>query len=58
MTNSTTETEKANLKKPQGEGAQVKIDSRLARLSLVALGVVFGDICTSPIYGYSGVFPW
>ena len=44
MTGSTAGAEKPNLKKPQGEGARAKIDSRLARLSLAALGVVFGDI--------------
>jgi KUP system potassium uptake protein len=56
MTDSTAGAEKANLEKPQGEGARVKIDSRLARLSLAALGVVFGDISTSPIYAIRECF--
>jgi len=50
MTDSTAGAERQNLKKPRGEDARVKIDSRLALLSLAALGVVFGDISTSPIY--------
>ncbi|MGA8240401.1 MAG: KUP/HAK/KT family potassium transporter, partial [Desulfobacterales bacterium] len=56
MTDSTAGAEKPNLKKPQGEGARAKIDSRLARLSLAALGVVFGDIATSPIYAIRECF--
>ena len=48
MTKSSAEAEKANLKKPQGEDAQARTESRLARLSLVALEVVFGDIATFP----------
>jgi len=39
-----------------GEGANGKIDSRLAKLSLAALGVVFGDIATSPIYAIRECF--
>ena len=39
-----------------GEGAHGKIDSRLAKLSLAALGVVFGDIATSPIYAIRECF--
>lgn len=56
MTDSTAGAEKPNLKKPQGEGARAKIDSRLARLSLATLGVVFGDIATSPIYAIRECF--
>ena len=36
--------EKAIPEKPKSQGAQPKQKSRLARLSLAALGVVFGDI--------------
>jgi KUP system potassium uptake protein len=39
-----------------GEGTHDKIDSRLAKLSLAALGVVFGDIATSPIYAIRECF--
>jgi KUP system potassium uptake protein len=56
MTDSTAGAEKTNLEKPQGQGARVKIESRLARLSLAALGVVFGDISTSPIYAIRECF--
>jgi hypothetical protein len=42
--------EKATLEKPNSQGAQPKQKSRLAQLSLAALGVVFGDISTRPIY--------
>ena len=56
MADSTAGAEKANLEKPQGEGARVKIERRLARLSLAALGVVFGDISTSPIYAIRECF--
>ncbi|MFZ0726281.1 MAG: hypothetical protein WAM61_10865 [Desulfobacterales bacterium] len=48
MTKSSAEAEKANLKKPQGEDAQARTDSRLARLSLVALEVVFGGYSHLP----------
>ncbi len=47
---------KANQKMPQHEGNRTMIDSRLARLSLAALGVVFGDIATSPIYAIRECF--
>jgi KUP system potassium uptake protein len=46
--------EKANLKKPQHADVQTK--NRLAGLSLAALGVVFGDIGTSPIYAIRECF--
>jgi len=39
-----------------GEAGQSGIDRRLARLSLAALGVVFGDISTSPIYAIRECF--
>jgi len=42
--------EKATPEKPKSQGAQSKQKSSLARLSLATLGVVFGDISTSPIY--------
>jgi KUP system potassium uptake protein len=48
--------EKANLKNPGNEGSAGKINGRLARLSLAALGVVFGDIGTSPIYAIRECF--
>jgi KUP system potassium uptake protein len=48
--------EKANSKEPQRESAQTNINRRLARLSLAALGVVFGDIGTSPIYAIRECF--
>ena len=35
---------------------QTLIDSRLARLSLTALGVAFRDIATSPIYAIRECF--
>ncbi|MBU1168868.1 MAG: KUP/HAK/KT family potassium transporter [Proteobacteria bacterium] len=47
---------KTSEKKPRTEGDQIKIDSRLAKLSLAALGVVFGDISTSPIYAIRECF--
>ena len=50
------EAEKATLEKPKNHGAQPKHKSRLARLSLAALGVVFGDISTSPIYAIRECF--
>lgn len=48
--------EKAIPDKPKSEGAQPEKKSRLARLSLAALGVVFGDISTSPIYAFRECF--
>ena len=48
--------EKATLEKPKSQSAQPKQKSRLARLSLAALGVVFGDISTSPIYAIRECF--
>jgi K+ transporter len=42
--------------KPNSQGAQPKQKSRLAQLSLAALGVVFGDISTSPIYAIRECF--
>ena len=50
------EAEKATPEKPKSHGAQPKHKSRLARLSLAALGVVFGDISTSPIYAIRECF--
>ena len=47
---------KANRKKPQNGGADGRINGHLARLSLAALGVVFGDIGTSPIYALRECF--
>jgi KUP system potassium uptake protein len=41
---------------PKNQAAKPKQKSRLARLSLAALGVVFGDICTSPIYAIRECF--
>jgi len=38
------------------EEAQVRANKRLATLSLAALGVVFGDIATSPIYAIRECF--
>jgi hypothetical protein len=49
-------TEKATLEKPNSQGAQPKQKSRLAQLSLAALGVVFGDISTRPIYAIRECF--
>ena len=49
-------TEPMEQTKFENEGTHAKIDSRLARLSLTALGVVFGDIATSPIYAIRECF--
>lgn len=49
-------TDKPIPEKPKSQGAQPKQKSRLARLSLAALGVVFGDISTSPIYAIRECF--
>ena len=48
--------EKATPEKPKNQSAQPKQKSRLAGLSLAALGVVFGDISTSPIYAIRECF--
>ncbi len=48
--------EKTNLTKSPNDDTQPTMDSRLARLSLAALGVVFGDIATSPIYAIRECF--
>ena len=48
--------EKANAEKQKSEGAQPEKKSHLARLALGALGVVFGDISTSPIYAIRECF--
>ena len=50
------EVEKATPEKPNSQSAQPKQKSRLARLSLAALGVVFGDISTSPRYAIRECF--
>ena len=56
MTVSTKETEGTTRKEPKNKDAHAKINGRLARLSLAALGVVFGDIATSPIYAIRECF--
>lgn len=56
MTNPHEGAEKAPAEKPTSRGTQPKQKSRLAQLSLAALGVVFGDISTSPIYPIRGCF--
>jgi len=43
-------------KESKNEDTQSKVNGRLARLSLAALGVVFGDIGTSPIYAIRECF--
>ena len=43
-------------KEPKNEDTRPKASGRLARLSLAALGVVFGDIGTSPIYAIRECF--
>ena len=48
--------EKATPEKLKSQGTQPEQKSRLARLSLAALGVVFGDISTSPIYAIRECF--
>ena len=45
-----------NQNESKNEDTHPKIDSQLARLSLAALGVVFGDIGTSPIYAIRECF--
>ena len=56
MTNPHEGSEKAPAEKPYSRGTQPKQKSRLTRLSLAALGVVFGDISTSPIYAMRECF--
>jgi KUP system potassium uptake protein len=56
MTMPKAETENAIPEKPKSEGAQARKKKRLAQLSLAALGVVFGDISTSPIYAIRECF--
>jgi KUP system potassium uptake protein len=56
MTVSTEGAEKASLEKPKNEETKAKTNRRLAQLSLAALGVVFGDIGTSPIYAIRECF--
>jgi KUP system potassium uptake protein len=53
MTVSTEGAEKASLEKQE---TKAKTNKRLAQLSLAALGVVFGDIATSPIYAIRECF--
>ncbi len=48
--------EKPILEKQKSEGAPPEKQRHLARLSLAALGVVFGDIGTSPIYAFRECF--
>lgn len=50
------ETIKVTQKKPQNDDSQATTNKRLAGLSLLALGVVFGDIATSPIYAMRECF--
>ena len=54
MSNLAVNTEQVNSKNPQNTEKQNK--SRLAGLSLAALGIVFGDIATSPIYALRECF--
>ncbi len=56
MSVSNKEAEKTKPQKAQPEDREAKTDSRLAQLSLAALGVVFGDIATSPIYAIRECF--
>lgn len=48
--------EKTVSKKLQNEATSATVDGHLARLSLAALGIVFGDIATSPIYALRECF--
>lgn len=48
--------EQAGEKKGKNERVDGRINKRVARLSLAALGVVFGDIATSPIYAIRECF--
>jgi KUP system potassium uptake protein len=56
MAQATAHAGKPNPDAANDEGARAGIDRRLARLSLAALGVVFGDISTSPIYAIRECF--
>ncbi|MCB2149132.1 MAG: potassium transporter Kup [Deltaproteobacteria bacterium] len=56
MTNPNEGAEKPIPEKTKSESAPPEKKSRLARLSLAALGVVFGDISTSPIYAIRECF--
>jgi KUP system potassium uptake protein len=56
MTNPNEGSEKPIPEKPKNESAPHEKKSRLAQLSLAALGVVFGDISTSPIYAIRECF--
>jgi len=56
MTVSTEGAGRAKREKKENGGAHGKINGRLAKLSLAALGVVFGDIGTSPIYAVRECF--
>ncbi len=56
MTVSTEGAEKTSLKKTKNEETKAKTNRRLAQLSMAALGVVFGDIATSPIYAIRECF--
>ena len=48
--------EKLKSKRKEGIDAQAKLDRGLVQPSLAALGVVFGDIATSPIYAIRECF--
>ena len=50
MAVSTGGTENMGRKKSKPEDKHSKLNGRLAKLSIAALGVVFRDIRTSPIY--------
>ncbi len=56
MNISTGVTEEVNQKNPAGEDNKEGSNRRLAWLALGALGVVFGDIATSPIYAIRECF--
>jgi K+ transporter len=56
MTNLNEGAENPIPEKPKSESAPHEKKSRLAQLSLAALGVVFGDISTSPIYAVRECF--
>ena len=56
MTNPHEVAEKVAPEEPKSHGAQPQQKNRLSRLSLAALGVVFGDIATSPIYAIRECF--
>ncbi|MFC1811610.1 potassium transporter Kup [Thermodesulfobacteriota bacterium] len=53
---STEGTESTNRKKLKNKDPHAKVNARLMQLSLGALGVVFGDIATSPIYAIRECF--